>query len=158
PAERVLGSPTFVPPPFSPPMESAPRSNYPSPGEDFLSGRPSTPRKAIDDKYLHTSNFGERFLERCEDWLQPGQGRECDVRRWFEGDHAFDYFASPVSMPFLLEDPRSLTELRPIFIFQSIPNNAPSFQGGHAEFYGMKMSLAVTERFSFVINKLGFND
>jgi hypothetical protein len=160
PAERLIGPQAPDVPSFSPPSDVPPHPAYASPSEDFLSGRPSAAaaRKPSDDRYLHTSNFGERIREQFEDWLQPGQGRECDSRRWFESDHAFDYFASPVSMPFLLEDPRSVTEIRPIFIFQSIPNNAPSFQGGHAEFYGTKISLAVTERFSFIINKLGFTD
>lgn len=90
--------------------------------------------------------------------MRPGCRQEIDVRRWFYSDHEFDYFASPVSMPFLLEDPRSLTELRPVFIMQGIPNGAPNFQGGHIEFYGTQIRVAFTERFSFVMTKLGFID
>src|SRR5262245_10834086 len=104
PAEQIIG-PSSGAPPFSPPSDLPPRSSYSSPSEDFLSGRPSAPRRAEDDHYLHTSNFGERLREKFDEWMQPGQGCECDTRRWFQSDHAFDYFASPVSMPFLLEDP-----------------------------------------------------
>src|SRR6478672_3014476 len=57
--------------------------------------------------------------------------------------------------PFLAEDPRSLTELRPIFLYQIIPNNNPLYRGGNALFYGTQARLALTERWSVVINKLG---
>jgi hypothetical protein len=157
PAERVIG-PSFDAPPFSPPEDSRPRSSYASPSEDFLNGRPAAPRNPDDDRFLHTSNFGEKLKEKWDEWMQPGQDCACDTRRWFQSDHAFDYFASPVSMPFLLEDPRALTEIRPVFLVQSIPNNAPNFNGGHAEFIGTRLSLAVTERFSFEVTKLGFTN
>ena len=39
----------------------------------------------------------------------------CDT--WFKSDHVFDGFISPVTNPFLFEDPRSLTEVRPIFMY-----------------------------------------
>ena len=39
---------------------------------------------------------------------------------WFKSDHCLDSFISPVSNPFLFEDPRSLTEVRPIFIYQGV--------------------------------------
>ena len=34
-------------------------------------------------------------------------------RAWFQSDHCFDNFISPLSNPFRFEDPRSLTEVRP---------------------------------------------
>ena len=39
---------------------------------------------------------------------------------WLQSDHCFDDLGliSPVSNPFLFEDPRALTELRPIFMYQ----------------------------------------
>src|SRR5262249_36201701 len=73
----------------------------------------------------------------------------------FESDHQFDNFASPVSNPFLFEDPRSLTEIRPILIFQTIPGANPVFQGGNATFYGTQARLSLTDRWTVTINKLG---
>jgi hypothetical protein len=73
----------------------------------------------------------------------------------FQSDQAFNNFISPVSNPFLFEDPRALTEVRPIFLYQQTPHSNPIFRGGDVEFFGTQARLAVTERLSFVINKLG---
>ena len=79
-------------------------------------------------------------------------------RKLFQSDQAFHEFpwASPVSNPFLNEDPLSVTEVRPIFMLQTIPNANPLLHGGNAEFYGLQARLALNEQFSVVINKLGF--
>jgi hypothetical protein len=74
---------------------------------------------------------------------------------WFRSDHLFDGFISPVSNPFLFEDPRSLTELRPIFIYQGIPGRQPDFQGGHISYFGTQARVAFTDRWSLVVNKFG---
>jgi hypothetical protein len=74
---------------------------------------------------------------------------------WFRSDHAFDGFISPVTNPFLFEDPRSLTEVRPIFMYQKVPGGQPDFQGGNMSYFGIQARLAVTDRLSFVVNKLG---
>ena len=74
---------------------------------------------------------------------------------WFRSDHLFDGFISPVSNPFLFEDPRSLTEVRPIFIYQKIPSSQPDFKGGHIAFFGTQARVAITDRWSLVLNKLG---
>ena len=74
---------------------------------------------------------------------------------WFQSDHAFDGFASPVTNPFLFEDPRSLTELRGLYLYQGIPSRQPDFDGGHASFFGLQGRLAITDRFSLVLHKLG---
>src|SRR5262249_44360205 len=83
----------------------------------------------------------------------PFCGEGC--RKPFQSDHCFDGFISPVTNPFFFEDPRSLTELRPIFLWQSIPNKNYAFQGGNAEFFGVQARVALTDRLSFVMNKLG---
>lgn len=76
-------------------------------------------------------------------------------RSWFRSDHGFDQFASPVTNPFLFEDPRATTEVRPEFIYQKIPSSQPNFQGGNLWFVGLRGSVAITERFSLTVNKLG---
>lgn len=70
-------------------------------------------------------------------------------------DTAFETFVSPVTNPFLFEDPRSLTEIRPIFIYQRIPNNEPIFNGGNLTYIGVQGRLALTNRFSLVVHKFG---
>jgi hypothetical protein len=92
---------------------------------------------------------GERFGERLDDALS----RE---RRLFESDPAFCDFVSPLSNPFFFEDPRSLTELRPMFFYQSFPSGDPFFRDGHGWFFGGQGRLAVTPRISLVVHKLGF--
>jgi hypothetical protein len=74
----------------------------------------------------------------------------------FQSDHAFDYFISPVSNPLRFEDPRSLTELRPVFIYNWTPHSNYPYQGGTIGYFGTQLRLAITERFSVVINDLGF--
>jgi hypothetical protein len=74
---------------------------------------------------------------------------------WFRSDHLFDGFISPVSNPFLFEDPRSLTELRPLFIYQKVPSSQPDFNGGHITFFGTQGRVAFTDRWSLVFHKFG---
>jgi hypothetical protein len=95
----------------------------------------------------------ERDLADIRDQL-PAFGDNRD-RLAFASDCAFDDFISPITNPFLAEDPRSLTELRPIFLYQTIPTNQYWYQGGSVSFLGPQARLALTDRFSFVIHKLG---
>jgi hypothetical protein len=100
------------------------------------------------------------FLDRCKDVFSPG-GPDSKCGGWFQSDHAFDNctnggdLISPVSSPFLFEDPRALTEVRPLFFYQIAPNRNPAFSGGSSEFYGIQARVAFTENWSLVINELG---
>jgi hypothetical protein len=73
----------------------------------------------------------------------------------WQSDSAYPNFVSPISNPFLAEDPRSLTEVRPLFIYQTIPNDNYPLHGGNAMYFGLQGRLAFTERFSLVLHKLG---
>ncbi len=75
--------------------------------------------------------------------------------RLFASDHAFDTFASPVSNPFLFEDPRSLTEIKPLFLYQNIPGGTQFLNGGNMGFLGVQGRLAFTDRLSLVVHKFG---
>lgn len=79
-----------------------------------------------------------------------------EERQWFESDRAFCDFVSPLSNPFLFEDPRSLTELRAIGFYQRIPDGDGFFRGGNAWFFGGQGRLAFTQRLSLVVHKIGF--
>ncbi len=97
------------------------------------------------------------FWDKCKEFFHWGGERASSSGRCpFQSDHCFDYFASPVTNPFLFEDPRALTELKPLFIYQGAPSTNPIFRGGNAEFYGLQARLALTERLSFTVNELGF--
>ena len=50
---------------------------------------------------------------------------------------------------------RSLTELRPIFMYQTIPTKNAGFHGGDIEFFGVQARVALTEKWSIVMNEFG---
>jgi hypothetical protein len=73
----------------------------------------------------------------------------------FQSDTGFPMLISPVSNPFLAEDPRALTEIRPIFMVQGTPSSNPIFRGGEIEYLGFQARVAFTERLSLVMSELG---
>ena len=83
--------------------------------------------------------------------FQSQPGRCC-----LQSDTAFPQFISPVSNPFFFEDPRALTEVRPVFIYQNASARTPFFAGGDAEYFGLQGRVALTDRLSLVISKLGW--
>jgi hypothetical protein len=86
-------------------------------------------------------------------WLGTYDG--CNGRACLQSDHCFDGFISPVTSPFLFEDPRALTEIRPIFIWQQTPTKKTPYNGGDIEFFGIQARVAITERLSVTMTKLG---
>lgn len=74
----------------------------------------------------------------------------------FRSDHEFDYFISPVTNPFYFEDPRSLTEFRPGVVWAPTANSSNLTYGGRALLFNFQGRLALTERWSLVIHRLGF--
>ena len=95
------------------------------------------------------------FFTKGFDQVKGSFHRNCG--ELFRSDHAgeFDHFASPVTSPFLTEDPRALTEVKPLFLYQNIPGGNPTLHGGSLEYFGVQARLALTERWSIVMNKLG---
>jgi len=137
-----MQAPDFDPPPPFRPPEPAPS------GIDLFGASPRTPAPAKPK--THKSFFGEVFEDMGIDGAYIGHRNG-----FFESDHCFDNFISPITNPFLFEDPRSLTEARPIFFIQSIPKSNPLFHGGNAEFYGAQFRVAITDRLSIVLHELG---
>lgn len=134
------------PPPVDPPVANPTFQGIPG-VEGYNAG-------AVVDQPLQRS-----LWDRCFGWIQgPAHSTNSQTHSWFLSDCAFDELGliSPVSNPFLFEDPRSLTELRPIFYYQTAPGSNPVFAGGSSEFFGLQARVAFTERWSLVINKLGF--
>jgi hypothetical protein len=105
------------------------------------------------------SGIGQ-FFKRC--WgdttgavggvFQPAQGRSP-----FQSDHTLDVFASPVTNPFYFEDPRALTQFKPIFIWQHTPTSNLYFDGGNNFFAGFQGSVAFTPWLSLTVNQIGFD-
>lgn len=120
-----------------------------TPFEDFL--LPSRERRRDQDDDDRAPGRAMSFRKRLARQL-AGDGKD----EWFRSDHSLDTFISPVSSPFLAEDPRALTELRPIFIYQKIPNSQGLTGGGSLTWFGVQGRVAVTDRLSFVVNKFGF--
>ena len=104
PSTHTVLQPDSVPPPTSGPMPPPP-----PPGDASLN------QGVVIDKPLQHS-----FWDRCKEFCGCGGGDRASAsgRCLFQSDHCFDYFASPVTNPFLFEDPRALTELKPLFIYQ----------------------------------------
>jgi hypothetical protein len=73
----------------------------------------------------------------------------------FESDPAFPGFVGPISNPFLSKDPRSLTELRLVFLNNEIPTGRP-LGGGNFQVIGLQARVALTERLTFIADKSGY--
>ncbi len=94
------------------------------------------------------------FLEGCQNWFNFGSKPSTCCGDLFKSDRfCDDALISPVTNPFYFEDPRSLTEIVPLFMVQK---NQKSDGGGNSEFYGVQARLALNEQWSIVMNKLGF--
>jgi hypothetical protein len=126
-------------------------------------GFPATPEErynagvVINNGQVGNTGGGVGFWVQCQDIFNNcGQAMTAGNRNLFQSDHCFDNFISPVSDPFLSMDPRSLTEIRPIFMYQSTSSNNPIFRGGDVEWFGTQARLALTDRLSFVLSELGF--
>lgn len=79
-------------------------------------------------------------LECCDRWLGL-----------LPSDHCFERFVSPLSNPFFFEDPRSLTEVRGVFIDQQLP---AIIGGGDLQVEALQLRGRLTERWSVVVGRL----
>ncbi|GBD37688.1 hypothetical protein HRbin36_02824 [bacterium HR36] len=156
------------------PDQAAPRTQWSGSSPATVVSRaalaPDVVRGAVDENYLSgtpsppSASAWRGGLAASWDWLQrsvhdSGLGQYCEwfhIKTTFESDRAFDEFISPVTNPFFFEDPRALTELRPVFILQNTPKANPLFAGGNIEMFALQARLALNERLSIVMPKLGF--
>lgn len=68
-------------------------------------------------------------------------------------DPCFNDFISPMSNPVFFEDPRTLTEVRFIFLDHQLPN---ALGGDHVQVYAAQARLALTENLSIIATKDGY--
>lgn len=141
-------SPYDIPPP--PPPPPPPDFFQPSQpaGQRHTAAYGGGPEYPIYDA---TRSWAGEVTGTIGGWFRPAEGR-----RLFQSDHAFDHMISPITNPFLFEDPRALTEIRPILILQDTPRSSPFFKGGNIDFFGIQGRLAVTDRLSIVLSKFGW--
>lgn len=152
PIIRAQGAELSAPVPPPPP----PPSPFAGPGEEAYNCGVVTGQRG---------GFFGRCWDHCREWFhgvpgsvqgifQPGPGGRASL---FQSDHTYDdRLISPVTNPFYFEDPRALTEIRPIFIWQETPRSNHIFAGGDNVFAGVQARLAVTDWFSVVIHQFGF--
>lgn len=147
--------PPPVPPPPPPPPSDAAGPQFPGGDEPFNSGivtktRTSKFGEVVGTWWDNTKHFVTEVPGSVVAVFQPGPGGHL-----FQSDHKFDAFSSPVTNPFFFEDPRALTEVRPIFMWQQTPSNNPTFKGGDNLFAGAQVRVAFTDWASLVVNRLG---
>jgi hypothetical protein len=131
------------PPPPPPPAAAGP------PPESYLCGQVTNTTKS-GGFFEGVRELPGKAATGVGGFFTPAQGHSL-----FESDTCFPWMISPVSNPFFAEDPRALTELRPIFLFQTIPHRNDVAAGGNVGWFGLQGRLAVTDRLSLVVNKLG---
>jgi hypothetical protein len=146
---RVVRGQDSEPPPPPPPPPLPPPPPPPAAGEEGYNCGVATTNPGATNPFWDGT---KRLLAGLKGTgaTEPPCGRHP-----FESDHCFDNFISPVTNPFLFEDPRALTEVRPIIIYQSIPDKNYLFKGGDMEFFGLQGRVAFSPNWSLVINKLG---
>jgi hypothetical protein len=132
-----------APPPTSPAI-------VPSPAEQYNCGVATQAPGTSHPFWDKTKEFVGEFP-----WFGKGEYDAEGHHHLFQSDHAFDDFASPVSNPIYFEDPRSLTEFRPLFIYQDTPNGNYVFHGGGIELLNFQGRVALNECWSLVVSELG---
>lgn len=93
------------------------------------------------------------------DWQFGDYTKECyeRVRRnILEGDPDFDDIMPFTSNPLYAEDPKTSTEIRPMYFYQTIPGSQYYYKGGNVQFIGLQARVAFGERWSIVMNQLGW--
>jgi hypothetical protein len=75
-------------------------------------------------------------------------------RGFLESDRAFPGFIGPISNPVLSKDPRSITDIRFLFINDVIPSEN-ELAGGNFQVYAAQIHLAITERLTLIADKDG---
>lgn len=144
--------------PAARPRESDDRFALPAPTARLRD--PATGRLTSLQNPPPGERLGDWFDDRGRepnDSLPPLPGDRPPAQRdqfTLQSDCEFEHFSSPISNPFLAEDPRSLTELRPLFLYQTIPGTQPYYKGGSAILFGLQGRIAFTDRLSLVLHKL----
>ena len=161
-------APDFPPPPPPPPFPgTGPVGGLPPPpGTGPVGGRAKPNEEAYNCGRINSDADQGTFFERTGDgfrrcWIDISEG----VRGGFTGDtnraafqtpKCFEYIISPVTNPSYFEDPRALTEFRPIFMWQTTPNANPVYAGNSNFILNLQGRVALTQNISLVVERLGW--
>jgi hypothetical protein len=155
--------PSYSGPSTSYQVPPAPAAPVPVPGPAVPAAPPSPVEQYNCGVVNQNPAGGHAFWDKTKQLFSciPGCGGGCTFdstgrHHWFESDHCFDSFISPVTNPFYFEDPRALTEVRPIFMWQEAPTGNPIFHGSDIEYFGIQARVAITDWFSLVMTKFGW--
>ncbi len=148
--------------PDPPPAPAPAFPGAPPPGAPYYPGPSANPYNTgvvNNDSDLggFWTKLGDNW-KRCWDDVTGNAGnafQSTTSHKPFQSDHDFDGFSSPVTNPFYFVDPRALTEIRPVFIWQHTPDSNPVFHGGNDYVFALSGSVAFTQNISLVINKIG---
>jgi hypothetical protein len=113
---------------------------------------PSCPAPPIADLLDSANAFGPGSVPPTH---APPPEMSMPERGCLQSDYAFPTFVGPISNPFLSKDPRSLTELRLVFINNEIPTEHP-LHGGDFQMIGAQARVALTDRLTFIADKSGY--
>lgn len=109
-----------------------------------------------DEGEVHSTSFvGSETTQSV-----PACEEDCDCVPKLLGfivpsDQCFAWYISPMTNPVFFEDPRTLTEVRFIFLNHVIPNRAP-LVGGDVQVLAAQIRAALTDRLSIIATKDGF--
>jgi hypothetical protein len=146
----VQGGPPAAPPPApkapTPPAAAAPAAPAPA--------AVATPVPVA------TTTTGQLVVVSEGQWRAAGSCNSCPTTccetKRFGSDRDFDGFIGPISAPIYAKDPRSLTELRGLYVHNW--NSDGFLGGGDFDFYGLQARLAVSEKLQLFVDKAGYLD
>ncbi len=72
------------------------------------------------------------------------------------GMDGFDDFVMPVGMPIQFEDPFITTDIRPFYIYHSIPNRS-ALRGGQVQVLAAQVRIALSKRLALIATKDGYS-
>lgn len=103
---------------------------------------------------------GGSLLDSLGDLFNHGDSSNCgcsqDVKLFgfiAQSDHCWDDFVSPMTNPVFFEDPRTLTEVRALFVNHKLPGR---LGGNSVQLYALQLRAALTDRLSIIATKDGF--
>ena len=113
---------------------------------------------ALYDSGCDSLGCGSGKCPLLSGWGCSGDKLSCMKSLIKPSDHCFDDFISPMSNFVFFEDPRTLTELRPIFVNHWVPSTIGNgvSAGGTIQLMAVQFRAALSERLSIIGVKDGY--
>ena len=99
--------------------------------------------------YFDSCNSCDTGMACCDDGGRFG-GLGNLIKR---SDHGLSDFISPMTNPVFFEDPRALTEIRPIYFTHKVPT---ALGGNNVRLFAVQVRARVTENVSLIATKSGY--